>query len=346
MHPAGRCALALALVLAIGAGSLGVAHAAIAEPATRDQGALSELRASDVRVLSVGDRLATANAPFCRSIENSAGLTLHHIGQYPDAIAARASFGFAGDYAVLALVADGPAAQAGLRTDDAVVSLNGTPLAPPPAELAAIDQPAAYRPIAWADARLRAALRAGPVQLGVLRNGAPVEITITGMPACSSRFELRPSTDYGASADGDIVGITSAMLAFMADDDELAAILAHEMAHNLLEHRKRLNAAGVKRGLMQQLGRNARLTLETEIEADRLSIWLMANAGFDPEGAVRFWTRYGKQRGKGIFSAPTHYRWKKRVGLFREEIAKLGAAARGPQGWLPPLLSGPWMALE
>lgn len=346
MHPAGRCALALALALAIAAGSFGSAHAAGAEVAARDKGALGALRASDVRVLSVGYRLATANAPFCRSVENSAGLTLHHIGQYPDVVAARASFGFAADYAVLALVADGPAAQAGLLTDDAVVSLNGVPLVPAPAELAAIDQPAAYRPIAWADARLRAALRAGPVRLGVLRTGAPVEITVTGSPACSSRFELRPSTDYGASADGDIVGITSTMLAFMADDHELAAILAHEMAHNLLAHRKRLNAAGIERGLMQQLGRNARLTLATEIEADRLSIWLMANAGFDPTGAIRFWTRYGNQRGKGIFSAPTHYRWKKRVGLFEEEMARLGATVRGPQGWVPPLLDEPWMALD
>jgi predicted Zn-dependent protease len=108
----------------------------------------------------------------------------------------------------------------------------------------------------------------------------------------------------------------------------------------------RLNEAGVQRGLMQQLGRNARLTLATEIEADRLSIWLMANAGYDPQGAIRFWTRYGKQRGKGIFSAPTHYRWTKRVALFQEEIAKLHATPRQAQGWLPPLLSEPPAPLE
>jgi Zn-dependent protease with chaperone function len=307
---------------------------------------LDALRAADVRVLSVGYRLATANAPFCRAIENAAGMTLHHIGQYPDAAAARATFGFAGDYAVLALVADGPAARAGLRTDDAIVSLNGMPLAPPAAELAAIDQVAAYRPIAWADTRMRAALDKGPVVLGILRGGQPMAITVTGTPACRSRFELRPSDSYGASADGDIVGITVPMLSFMADDDELAAILAHELAHNLLEHRRRLNEAGVQRGLLQQLGRNARLTLATEIEADRLSVWLMANAGYDPQASVRFWTRYGKQRGKGIFSAPTHYRWKKRVGLFEAEIAKMQAAARDAPGWYPPLLAKPTAPLE
>ncbi|MDM7954951.1 M48 family metallopeptidase [Blastomonas sp.] len=335
-----------ALTLALGMAAIGSVLPAAANPAAGQSAAFNDLRASDVRVLSVGYRLATANAPFCRSTENAGGLTLHHIGQYPDAAAAKSSFGFARDYAVLALVGDGPAARAGVRADDAVVALNGAPFGAAPAELEAIDQPEAYRPVAWADAKLRSELSAGPVTLTVLRDGQTIDFTLTGTPACRSRFELRPSGDYGASADGDIVGITVPMLDFMVDDDELAAILAHEMAHNLLEHRKRLNEAGVQRGLLQQIGRSARLTLATEIEADRLSIWLMANAGYDPGGAVRFWTRYGKQRGKGIFSAPTHYRWKKRVGLFEAEMAKLVAAARDPRGWYPPLLAAPVVPLK
>lgn len=335
-------ALAMAGLMALAA----PLPAATAAPTKASEWSLAQLRAADVRVLSVGYRLATANAPFCRVTENAAGMTLHHIGQYPDTAGARATFGFASDYAVLALVADGPAARAGLRTDDAIVSLGDMPLVPPAEELAAIDQVAAYRPIAWADARIRAALDKGPVALGILRDGQPMTVTITGTPACRSRFELRPSDSYGASADGDIVGITVPMLAFMVDDDELAAILAHEMAHNLLEHRRRLNAAGVQRGLMQQLGRNARLTLATEIEADRLSTWLMANAGYDPQASVRFWTRYGKQRGKGIFSAPTHYRWKKRVALFEAEMAAMAASAKEPRGWYPPLLAEPLAPLE
>lgn len=328
------------------AAPLATAAGASAGPARSADWSLEQLRAADVRVLSVGYRLATANAPFCQQIENAAGMTLHHIGQYADAAAARAAFGFANDYAVLALVADGPAAQAGVRTDDSIASLNAAPLTPPAEELAAIDQVAAYRPVAWADARFRSALGNGPAVLGLRRGGQLLEVTVTGTPACRSRFELRPSDAYGASADGDIVGITVPMLAFMVDDDELAAILAHELSHNLLEHRRRLNEAGVQRGLMQQLGRNARLTLATEIEADRLSVWLMANAGFDPQGAVRFWTRYGKQRGKGIFSAPTHYRWKKRVALFEDEIARLRAATKTSDGWHPPLLAAPLLPLE
>ena len=341
-----RAAWHFALALVMFGGSLASAPVVRAAPAPTAVDSLAALRASDTRVLTAGTRLAITNAPFCRTTENSLGMTLHHIGQYPDAAAARATFGFARDYAVLALTPDGAAVRAGIRADDAVVALNGKALAPAPADLAGIDQLPAYRPVAWVDARLRGALDTPPVTLTLLRDGQMFDVVLTGVPACRSRFEQRPSGNYGASADGDIVGITSAMLGFMVDDDELAAILAHEMAHNLLEHRKRLNTAGIQRGLMQQLGRNARLTLATEIEADRLSIWLMANAGYDPRGAVRFWTRYGKQRGKGIFSAPTHYRWKKRVGLFEAEMAKLAATERGEQGWMPPLLAEPPVVLE
>jgi predicted Zn-dependent protease len=39
----------------------------------------------------------------------------------------------------------------------------------------------------------------------------------------------------------------------------------------------------------------------TEAEADRLSVWLMANAGYDPEAAISFWERYGKATGPGHF---------------------------------------------
>ncbi|GGB67210.1 M48 family metallopeptidase [Blastomonas aquatica] len=334
-----RAVLHFALGLVVCSAFLALTPALKAEPASGADDGLATLRAADTRVLTVGTRLAIANAPFCRATKNSVGMTLHHIGQYPDADAARATFGFASDYAVLALVSDGEAAQSGIQIDDSIIAVNGSAFAPAPDDLAAIDQPAAYRPVAWADTTLRSALDAPPVAITLVREGQTFDASLTGVPACRSRFELRPSGDYGASADGDIVGITSAMLGFMVDDDELAAILAHEMAHNLLDHRKRLNAAGIQRGLMQQLGRNARLTLATEIEADRLSIWLMANAGYDPGGAVRFWTRYGKQRGKGIFSAPTHYRWKKRVGLFEEEMGKLAAAEKDARGWYPPLLA-------
>ena len=65
----------------------------------------------------------------------------------------------------------------------------------------------------------------------------------------------------------------------------------------------------------------------------------MANAGYDPQAAIGFWTRYGKEHGKGILSASTHYRWKKRVQLFEEEIAEMEAIRPVDGKYAPPLLA-------
>jgi hypothetical protein len=107
----------------------------------------------------------------------------------------------------------------------------------------------------------------------------------------------------------------------------------------LLDHPARLKALGVDRGLLGQLGKSAGQIKATEIEADRLSVWLMANAGYDPHGAVRFWSRFGPKHDKGIFSAPTHYRWKKRVALLAAEIAALQAVPPVAGKRAPPLLT-------
>ena len=49
-------------------------------------------------------------------------------------------------------------------------------------------------------------------------------------------------------------------------------------------HRVRLDAARVSRGFLGNFGRNARLIRETEVEADRLSVYLLERAGYDPAG--------------------------------------------------------------
>jgi predicted Zn-dependent protease len=107
-------------------------------------------------------------------------------------------------------------------------------------------------------------------------------------------------------------------------------VAAHELSHNLLAHRDRINAA--KSG-------KTRLIKSTEEEADRLSVWLMANAGYDPQAAITFWERYGAETGLGIFTAPTHYRWQDRVAMLRREIEAMQAAGIGSGPRDPPLLA-------
>lgn len=294
------------------------------------------LRETDTRVISVGYRLIAANAPFCNEKVWSAGWQLHRLDDYGgDEDAAKAYNLKAGFDGVAAMAATGPAAQAGLKAGD---SLALTPqqklLADGKIKANTSASFLKFYP-ATNGAELKASMtvkRTGPVE-------EDIEVLVT--PTCPSRFQVEPSRKRGASADGEIVTITTRLAELTRDDDQLAAILAHEIAHNLLRHPQRLEAVKVSRGILGAVTGDADKIKQTEIEADRLSIWLMANAGYDPQGAIRFWTFYGKKFGKGIFSAPTHYRWKKRVGLFEEEIAKLTVSSKSAQGYAPPLLAAP-----
>jgi predicted Zn-dependent protease len=93
------------------------------------------------------------------------------------------------------------------------------------------------------------------------------------------------------------------------DDDELAGVLAHEIAHVTLLHvptRQTWTAFGslaVK--ATEDNYYRAAYTTEQEAEADRIAALYMALAGFDPMAAPRVWARahqrYGSSAGRAAF---------------------------------------------
>ncbi len=301
--------------------------------------ALKALQRLDQRMHTTGYRLVSANAGFCDTNVPHIGILLHDLNQYGDKAAARLAHGFASAIAVNAVAPDGPAAASGLKVGDGLIAVDGQLVDEMDfdTEKLAVEKPE-YRRIAAVKARVLEAAANGRVALTIIRAGSRHEIAVLATQACPSQFQIQVSKNRDASADGKMVSISSTLAEYVLDDDELAAIAAHELAHNLLKHRDRLNAQKVNRGFFGQFGKSAGRIKAAEIEADRLSVWLMANAGYDPEAAIRFWTRYGKQHGKGIFSAPTHYRWKKRVKLFEEEMVKMANAEDANGKYSPPLL--------
>ena len=99
-------------------------------------------------------------------------------------------------------------------------------------------------------------------------------------------------------------------------------IFAHELAHSILRHRDRLSAADVSKGLGGEFGRDRRLNREAEIEADRLSVHLLANAGLDPVSAPVFWrSPLGKRLGGGLFRSRVYPSPEARAQQLEGEIA-------------------------
>ena len=316
----------------------GMATAVAATPPADDDMAMVNayrgLQAQDARLSAIGYRLVTANARWCADRIAAIGLGLHDMEQYADREAAFHSFGGTGKLVMVNVVVPGSEAdKAGIKPGDEIVAVDG----------ADIDQlsrdeedPPAYARLAAINRAIQLSLADGKVDLRIARWSHA--ITIGGPPACTSIFEVTPDRELNASANGTIISVTSALIEYAPDDQELAAVVAHELAHNMLRHRERLNAQNVNRGMLGQLGKSAGRIKETEIEADRLSVWLLADAGYDPQAAIRFWSRFGREHGKGIFSAPTHYRWKKRVVLIEGEIAAMTIARGDNADAAPPLL--------
>ena len=103
-------------------------------------------------------------------------------------------------------------------------------------------------------------------------------------------------------------------------DDELAAVMGHEIAHALREHGRERASQAMAQGLalsvigiavgasdasmqLAQVVTDVTINLpnsrEHEIEADRIGVELAARAGYDPRAAVTLWQKMAKAAGSG-----------------------------------------------
>ena len=287
------------------------ALAAPAQPGLRAQ--LAAFQTLDARVQSVAWRLIRDNAPYCREVAPRIGLTVFDAAGFSDPAAIRAALGLPGDIAVAAVAADSPAARAGLYSGQALRAVAGQAV-----EALRAAGPNDYARLVALHDRIDATL-AGAGQVLIVE-GAGADIVIPGERVCVTRFELL-SSGSKAAADGKRVVIGRKLVEALPENELLAAALAHELAHNLLGHRARLNASG----------RSWSKVKATEREADRLSVWLLANAGYDPLAAARFFERWGPRVDLGLFAAPDHDGWKSRATRVAAEAAKV-EAARGTDG--------------
>ena len=288
-----------------------IAASAQAEPPLADQ--IKQLQADDARLQTIGFRLTTANAALCRDVQPVTGLLLTDMRNYARPAAIRAALGLTGDFAVQAAARGSPAASIGLVPGAEVLSVEGETLAALPAA-SANDT----KRLGGVQDRIDAALAVrGAVQLG-LRDSA---VTVRGVPACRSRFEL-VTKGQGALAESRLIQVSRAILGKVPSDDEAAFLIAHELAHIILRHRARLAA----------LGRRTASIRETEREADRLAPWLMANAGYDAAQSPESLRRWGVKGLAGLLQEPSHDRTQTRARMVALELAVIQQTATDATG--------------
>lgn len=308
------------LIRLAGAGALlssfGFAQAAIE---TGDDPHLFEtVRAADLRVATVGWRLAAGNLALCDRIEAGTGMQVHTLDQFDAESRADAQkhFGFATPVAIEGVVPGSPADRAGLKADDSLVRVGSVDIA------ALSGKPVTTDRLVAAQLAIAALPHDAPIEIDAIRAGTPVHVTIQPVPVCKSRFEMKIGPVWSASADGTMVQIGSRFVEEYPED-QLAAVMAHELSHNILRHRERLEARGVTFGMLSSFGGSVKYFRQTELQADLLSVYLLANANYPLSALLVFWKKFGPSKAGGILRGRSHPAWRDRLATVEAEIAKV-----------------------
>ena len=283
-----------------------------------ERAVIAQFQAQDQRLQDVAWKLVRGNAEFCEGAIPSIGLQLQDMASYGSPAVARAALELTGDFAVQTSAKGSPS--------------DNTGALPSNREITFIDQTA---PSQWEAGKRfhweRLAKVHDLIDASLGENGSVSFTFADGSSAqvepvdvCPSRFELM-GEGKKAVADGNRVVIGVEFPAFRYDEPEFAALVSHELAHNLLGHTAWLDRNGRRRS-------HTRLT---EREADRLIPWLLANAGYDPESAVRFFRNLRPASGSLLFFKGTHPKWRERAASVEGEIALIEElmAREGKADW-------------
>ncbi|MEN2786999.1 M48 family metalloprotease [Sphingomonas qilianensis] len=287
----------------------------------------ARLQDQDRRVARVAYRLATADRALCpMALTPQLGFVLHALDQYApaDRSAAAQRFGLGQQIGVMAVIDGSPAQQAGLVAGDQLVAINGRAL---PAGMGGAARTPSRARVDQVQRLLVEEMQRGAVTLAV--SGARGARTLHFAPdyGCAASIELIPGTMTNAWADGSRILIGAGLLQRCASDADLALIIAHEMAHNLLRHRQRLAAfraaddAGtpISAAELQQ----SRIAEE---QADLWAVRLTAIAGYDMSGAAAFMAGL---LGTAPTAVTTHPAAARRLALLRAALAAQGVGADG-----------------
>jgi hypothetical protein len=257
--------------------------AALALPPIATHAAQPEWLTRTVQLESVAYAIGTANADRCDHPILATGLVLHDLGAYDQAdragVAQRYALGMG--FGVLGTVPGSDADRAGLHAGDEIVGIGNVDLQTFARD--AISTHGDHARLTRFTDLLDRDLHGGPVTL-TIRDGTTLrQVALSGTPACGGRITYVPGGPLNAWSDGDAVAVTTAMMRFTRNDDELAFVVAHEMAHNLLHHASR---PGRPPAWMAMFGIGVVGIKRDEIAADTFAVDLLDRTRFDTHNAL------------------------------------------------------------
>jgi hypothetical protein len=295
--------------------------------------AFENLERQRQRLNNVAFRVLTAGAELCGTkLRHSGGFSLRTLDMYTGAMrAAAADKGIDANISVGSVALAGPAAQAGLQVGDNIVRIGEKPIPTGRDGMAAADKAIAAKDPA--------------LSLAIVRGGEKIDITLQRVPTCDYPVVYQTNAQLNAYADGSKIVMFSGMVRFAATDEELALIVAHELAHNMRDHidAKKGNAVlgAILDGLFQGLTgvstggafSNAAANANSpdfEAEADYVGLYVMARAGYAIADAPTFWRRMAVENPGGISHTSSHPATNDRFVALQSAIAEIeGKRAAG-----------------
>jgi hypothetical protein len=219
-----------------------------------------------------------------------------------------------------------PAARAGLKRGDRVLTVDGRHVE----DLHA-----------WEVMELIRNREGRTFRLEVVREWRRLNVEINGVSACRYTLKMVNHDSVNAFADGRNVGITTGMMRFIENDEELSIVAAHEISHNALGHIEKrqgnillgtlvdiliAGTTGVDTGgTFGQIGLLA-YSQSFESEADYAGLYIAARAGYDISGAANIWRRMAVEHPGAIKEnyLGTHPSSPRRFLLIEQTIKEIG----------------------
>ncbi|HYD97717.1 MAG TPA: M48 family metallopeptidase [Noviherbaspirillum sp.] len=265
-----------------------------------EQQALQAMVDMQDRLYRVAAPLLVANAELCKgNARNLLGFTAKNRYSYAKELAgvSQKSLGLDERLQIMGVLAGGGAARAGVRRGDIVLAVDGKRL--PEGENAEQEAAGILAPM-MSDRT--------SIGLTLLRDGASVAVNVPLTYACAFGVELGNTDNVVAYSDGHRVLVSRGMMGAVRSDDELAYVLAKEMAHNALAHANRLRVSATVGGIIDKLTRLRPdmssmpgmaglrpVPQDLDAMADKLSLYMLARAGYGIDQVVPFWQRMASQ---------------------------------------------------